>query len=150
VAAGDGPAAWVEVRLADFYAPESGALGGPAAKAALERIALGKLANCTAGRQSYDRVVSRCTIAGRAIGDLMRASGIAEGGRGYSEVPARSQPRPTRRLQSVAQPTAEPLYHSCREARAAGAAPMYRGQAGYNPALDGDGDGIACEPFRRR
>lgn len=151
VAVGDGPAAWVEVRLADFYAPESGAPGGAAAKAALERISFGKFANCTAGRQSYDRVVSRCTIAGRAIGDLMRASGIAEGGRGYSEVPARSQPRPARRQQSVADPAvAEPLYHSCREARAAGAAPMYRGQADYNPALDGDGDGIACEPFRRR
>lgn len=42
------------------------------------------------------------------------------------------------------------LYRSCAAARAAGAAPMYRGRATYNPNLDGDGDGIACEPYRGR
>jgi len=42
------------------------------------------------------------------------------------------------------------LYRSCAQARAAGAAPMYRGKPGYNPNLDGDGDGIACEPYRGR
>lgn len=36
-------------------------------------------------------------------------------------------------------------YRNCREARAAGAAPLYRGQAGYSPRLDRDGDGVACE-----
>lgn len=36
-------------------------------------------------------------------------------------------------------------YRNCREARAAGAAPLYRGQAGYNLRLDRDGDGVACE-----
>ncbi len=29
--------------------------------------------------------------------------------------------------------------------RAAGKAPLYRGQPGYAPKLDRDGDGIACE-----
>jgi len=41
-------------------------------------------------------------------------------------------------------------FRNCREARAAGAAPIRRGQPGYRLELDGDGDGIACEPFRRR
>lgn len=41
-------------------------------------------------------------------------------------------------------------YHNCAEARAAGAAPLYRGQAGYRPEMDGDGDGVACEPYRKR
>ena len=36
-------------------------------------------------------------------------------------------------------------YRNCDEARAAGAAPIYRGEPGYRPALDRDGDGIACE-----
>ena len=31
------------------------------------------------------------------------------------------------------------------KARAAGAAPLYRGQAGYSSRLDRDGDGVACE-----
>jgi endonuclease YncB( thermonuclease family) len=42
------------------------------------------------------------------------------------------------------------MFYSCAAARAAGAAPMYRGQPGYNPNLDGDNDGIACEPYRGR
>jgi hypothetical protein len=29
--------------------------------------------------------------------------------------------------------------------RAAGAAPLYRGQPGYSSRLDRDGDGVACE-----
>lgn len=36
-------------------------------------------------------------------------------------------------------------YPNCAAARAAGAAPLYRGQPGYRPQLDRDGDGIACE-----
>ena len=39
-------------------------------------------------------------------------------------------------------------YSGCREARAAGAAPIYRGQPGYRSGMDGDDDGIACEPYR--
>lgn len=36
-------------------------------------------------------------------------------------------------------------YRNCSEARAAGAAPVRRGQAGYGGHLDRDGDGIGCE-----
>jgi Uncharacterized protein conserved in bacteria len=36
-------------------------------------------------------------------------------------------------------------YKNCDAARAAGAAPIYRGQPGYRPALDRDNDGVACE-----
>jgi len=36
-------------------------------------------------------------------------------------------------------------YPNCRAARAAGAAPIYRGQPGYRPGLDRNGDGVACE-----
>lgn len=41
-------------------------------------------------------------------------------------------------------------YRNCDEARAAGAAPILRGQPGYRPPLDRDNDGIACEPYRGR
>jgi hypothetical protein len=44
-----------------------------------------------------------------------------------------------------------PVYYpNCAFARAAGAAPISRGSAGYRSALDADGDGIACEPYRGR
>jgi hypothetical protein len=36
-------------------------------------------------------------------------------------------------------------YANCTAARAAGAAPIYRGQPGYSSTLDRDGDGVACE-----
>lgn len=36
-------------------------------------------------------------------------------------------------------------YANCTAARAAGAAPLYRGEPGYRSGLDRDGDGIACE-----
>lgn len=36
-------------------------------------------------------------------------------------------------------------YGNCAEARAAGAAPLFRGQPGYSTKLDRDGDGVACE-----
>ncbi|MFD3675505.1 excalibur calcium-binding domain-containing protein [Streptomyces sp. NPDC058613] len=38
-------------------------------------------------------------------------------------------------------------YRRCADARAAGAAPLYRGQPGYRSGLDRDGDGVACEPW---
>jgi hypothetical protein len=39
-------------------------------------------------------------------------------------------------------------YSGCNEARLVGAAPIHRGQPGYREEMDGDGDGIACEPHR--
>lgn len=40
-------------------------------------------------------------------------------------------------------------FANCAEARAAGAAPVRRGEPGYGPHLDRDGDGVGCEPRRR-
>ncbi|ODT87039.1 thermonuclease family protein [Phenylobacterium sp. SCN 70-31] len=81
VSVGPSPDEWVEVRVADFYAPELHEPGGPEAKAALERIVMGRTLHCTAGRRSYDRVVARCTLDGVSVGDLMRQAGVQEGGR---------------------------------------------------------------------
>ncbi len=39
-------------------------------------------------------------------------------------------------------------YSGCNDARAAGVAPLSIGEPGYRPEMDGDGDGIACEPYR--
>ncbi len=40
---------------------------------------------------------------------------------------------------------ASAYYSSCADARAAGAAPMRRGEPGYRKGLDRDNDGIACD-----
>ena len=55
------------------------------------------------------------------------------------EEPAPPAPAP----QPVRAPTRP--YASCAQARAAGAAPLYEGDPGYNPRLDRDKDGVACE-----
>ncbi|MAY76567.1 excalibur calcium-binding domain-containing protein [Citromicrobium sp. WPS32] len=41
-------------------------------------------------------------------------------------------------------------FRNCDAARAAGAAPIRRGESGYGAHLDRDGDGVACEPYRGR
>jgi micrococcal nuclease len=82
VALGPSPAEWVEVRLADFYAPELHEAGGSEAKASLGRLVEGKSVDCIAAHRSYDRVVAICRLRGRSVGDLLRAAGVKEGGRG--------------------------------------------------------------------
>ena len=59
----------------------------------------------------------------------------------------RGAPRPAAALQAFA---GAPAFRNCAEARAAGAAPLRRGEPGYGTHLDRDGDGIACEPYRKR
>ena len=43
-------------------------------------------------------------------------------------------------------PQAGDEWGGCNAARAAGTAPIYRGEPGYRSDMDGDDDGIACEP----
>lgn len=38
----------------------------------------------------------------------------------------------------------------CDAVRAAGRAPLTRADLDYHPAMDGDGDGVACEPVKER
>jgi Excalibur calcium-binding domain len=51
--------------------------------------------------------------------------------------PSASAPAPT--------PAAPAYYSNCAAAEAAGVAPISRGQPGYRPELDRDGDGVACD-----
>ncbi|RXD04050.1 excalibur calcium-binding domain-containing protein [Sphingomonas sp. UV9] len=61
--------------------------------------------------------------------------------------PAYGAARPGRRADGLLESSV--VYSGCREVRAAGAAPLYRGSPGYRADMDGDGDGIACEDYRR-
>lgn len=45
----------------------------------------------------------------------------------------------------ITTPSRPTYYSSCADVKAAGAAPLHRGDPGYSSALDRDGDGIACE-----
>ncbi|MCJ1961996.1 excalibur calcium-binding domain-containing protein [Novosphingobium mangrovi (ex Hu et al. 2023)] len=48
-------------------------------------------------------------------------------------------------FQSRSADGAQAYYPNCAAVRAAGRAPLLRGQAGYRRGLDRDGDGLACE-----
>ncbi|MET9312264.1 excalibur calcium-binding domain-containing protein [Kribbella sp. NPDC003505] len=58
-----------------------------------------------------------------------------------SPTSSRTEPTPT----TVPATSAAVVYQSCEEARAAGAAPLHRGDPGYSAALDRNGDGVACD-----
>jgi len=56
-------------------------------------------------------------------------------------------PPPVRTTEEPPAPDPAPdvYYKNCKEAKAAGAAPLYVGEPGYRAALDADHDGVACE-----
>jgi hypothetical protein len=54
-------------------------------------------------------------------------------------------PPATRSVPPTTAATSSVYYANCAAARAAGAAPIHRGEPGYRSGLDRDGDGIACE-----
>ena len=65
-------------------------------------------------------------------------------GYGYTQLPPaafQSSDQRVRIEQSV-------YYSGCNAVRDAGKAPLLAGQPGYRPDMDGDADGIACEPVR--
>lgn len=51
----------------------------------------------------------------------------------------------TAAAQRLAEPRGSGPFANCAAARAAGAAPVRRGDPGYSPRLDRDGDGVGCE-----
>lgn len=69
-----------------------------------------------------------------------------------TEAPRTAAPRPVAQAPATKAPAAKApassggtYYKNCTAARAAGAAPLYRGQPGYAAKLDRDNDGVACE-----
>ena len=64
--------------------------------------------------------------------------------------PATVEPEPVADEPAPPAPAPEPAparvhFSSCKQAREAGAAPLYRGDPGYSSKLDRDNDGVACE-----
>lgn len=66
---------------------------------------------------------------------------------GIAVVPvAHAAPATTTTPPSPAPTTGASVYYpNCKAACSDGVAPIYRGQPGYRPPLDRDGDGVACE-----
>ncbi|WP_322257270.1 nuclease [Brevundimonas sp.] len=80
------PAAWIEVRLSDFDAPELRSSTGRADRDRLVRLVARRRLDCVAvrGRSGrvivHDRVIASCRLNGLRVGDPRRAAGGREGG----------------------------------------------------------------------
>lgn len=105
----------------------------------LDRQATSKAAHAGIWQSQFE--MPRDYRAAHPRGDDAVAAGPASAAR--SAPSARSQPKTGPQ---------GAMWQTCAQARAAGAAPVHRDEPGYNPRLDGDGDGdgIACEPYCQR
>lgn len=84
-------------------------------------------------------------VGGAALG----AGSLAMTGDGRSDLATRAQTvAVVAGIARARTPQAGDRWGGCHDARAAGTAPIYRGEPGYREDMDGDGDGIACEPVR--
>jgi Excalibur calcium-binding domain/Protein of unknown function (DUF1524) len=90
-----------------------------------------------AERDAMSRVLSGCRD--QPLPDADDAAGPV-----LTTAPARTSAAP-RTPSAPGPPPAGAPFENCSAARAAGAAPVRRGDAGYGSHLDGDGDGVACE-----
>lgn len=96
-------------------------------------------------RTATMKVLGAAAVGGLVVGTLgaMNESGgaasIASSGRGIAASLGLAR-------KNTPMPGAH--YPGCDDARAAGVAPLYFGEPGYRTEMDGDGDGVACEPYR--
>ena len=97
------------------------------------------------GRVLAAQVMGVAVIAGLMVGIFaaLHSNGSLSEAGGWGRDVAVSQGWVRRKT-----PTAGAYYSGCNDARAAGVAPLYAGEPGYRPEMDGDGDGVACEPYR--
>lgn len=113
-------------------------------KAAAEKAAAEKAA---AEKAAAEKAAAEKAAADQAAAQLAAEQAAAQ--KAAAEQAAAQQaakPAPAPVAPAPAAPAPAAVYFgSCAEAKAAGAAPLFAGQAGYRPALDRDKDGVACE-----
>lgn len=100
-------------------------------------------------RRVKDRVstLRLLTMAG-AIGIVTGAGSVGLSAEGRSKIVEAVKPFGVRfgLIRSRA-PQAGDFWTGCNDARTAGTAPIYYNEPGYREQMDGDGDGVACEPY---
>lgn len=153
------------VRLLGYDTPEVGECGYAQAAAKMVDLLRGgvRLEN-RSGRDRYGRILAYVTSdEGWDVGTAMLRDGLAVARydsrdgyawhpkqRKYHRIDAVNGQISCGRHPDMTTPGKTPdkagvYYTNCDAARRAGAAPVYRGEPGYGPHLDRDGDGVACE-----
>ncbi|WP_229839415.1 excalibur calcium-binding domain-containing protein [Sphingomonas glacialis] len=84
-----------------------------------------------------------------ALGGIVGAGSLAFSDDGRGRIVGAVKPVAVQAgLMRARAPQPGDAWGGCNDARAAGTAPIYEGEPGYRPEMDGDSDGIACEPIR--
>lgn len=153
------------VRVIGVDTPERGQCGYDAAKVFTQRFVSGgftlKNSPTTDNTDRYDRILRYVkNRKGQDLGTQLIKKGLAvaryDGTDGYDW---HSKQRKYHRLDrkhankcagdskkpKTDKPNTSKYYKNCDAARAAGAAPVHRGDPGYGRHLDRDGDGVGCE-----
>lgn len=155
------------VRVIGIDTPERGDCGFGDASSALSQIVLGSDVELTPGavddRDRYGRLLRYVDVGGRDAGLALVEAGLAiaryDSRDGYGAHPREAAyvsadaatpssvcgEDPGAPIAVVPPPAAGEAFANCSEARAAGAAPLNRGDSGYGSHLDGDNDGVGCE-----
>jgi endonuclease YncB( thermonuclease family) len=82
----DDPETWIEVRFADFDAPELRTEEGREAKQMVEDKLFGKQVSCTTSKgrngktRSHDRVLATCRLGTKGVSDVLNEAGVPTGG----------------------------------------------------------------------
>ena len=126
----DGDKPVINVRKASDIAQEEEAKKVAEEKKAAEEAAAKKAAEEEAARKAAEEEAAR-----KAAEEQAAAQAEAQ----------RQAEEAARQAQQQQQAQQNVHYANCSEVRAAGAAPLYQGQPGYNGKLDRDHDGVACE-----
>ena len=126
----DGDKPVINVRKASDIAQEEEAKKVAEEKKAAEEAAAKKAAEEEAARKAAEEQAAR-----KAAEEQAAAQAEAQ----------RQAEEAARQAQQQQQAQQNVHYANCSEVRAAGAAPLYQGQPGYNGKLDRDHDGVACE-----
>jgi endonuclease YncB( thermonuclease family) len=149
------------IRLIGIDSPEAGRCGADKATAAMNRMVAGKRVTLTPGAKTdkdhYGRLLRYVNVGSLDAGRQQIATGLAiaryDSRDGYGVHPRQADyvrvdaASPNVTCAPASPPPAGGVYYAnCDAVRAAGKAPLYRGQPGYEtPRLDRDGDGVACE-----
>lgn len=137
-----------------------------ASKKALESAVRGPAMIERQGQDTYGRTLARVRVGGGDLSckqiknghalykpawDQFQLVGTGCGLQSQAAPPSKTTRLDRRRTSSDPTPRVSYAwsYRNCAEARRAGATPLRRGSPGYGVHMDGDGDGVACEPPRR-
>jgi hypothetical protein len=140
----EGATVHLDVKSLEALAAEKAAADKAAAdKAAAVKAAADKAAavKAAAVKAAADKVAADKAAAAKRVADAAAAKLAAEQAAAQEAAAQQAPAAPV----APAAPPAAAYYPNCAAARAAGAAPLYSGQAGYSTSLDRDRDGVACE-----